>query len=230
MNTAFKIHNKIECTSVSILNKSIKSVNTIYMLSICPPRMNRDMTLPEFKFIFYMEWGHRMWGRLVGLAYILPTIYFWKKGYFNRSMKGKVLGLCGFVFFQVRLRESWKVNPYLTIIVVVINPVLKFYVCKKTKNKTWMTVSLCVSSQGLLGWYMVKSGLEEKPESYDIPRVSQYRLSAHLGSALLLYCASLWTGLTLLQPAHKVQCLLPTASTEFLSTNTALSLICVSKC
>ncbi|CAK6953273.1 cytochrome c oxidase assembly protein COX15 homolog isoform X1 [Scomber scombrus] len=119
--------------------------------------MNHDMTLPEFKFIFYMEWGHRMWGRLVGLAYILPTMYFWKKGYFTRSMKGKVLGLCGFVFFQ-----------------------------------------------GLLGWYMVKSGLEEKPESYDIPRVSQYRLSAHLGSALLLYCASLWTGLTLLLPVSKM--------------------------
>lgn len=68
----------------------------------CLFRLNHNMTLPEFKFIFYMEWGHRMWGRLVGLAYILPTIYFWKKGYFTRSMKGKVLGLCGFVFFQVR--------------------------------------------------------------------------------------------------------------------------------
>ncbi|XP_037541448.1 cytochrome c oxidase assembly protein COX15 homolog isoform X1 [Nematolebias whitei] len=119
--------------------------------------LNHQMTLPEFKFIFYMEWGHRMWGRLVGLAYILPTIYFWRKGYFNRSMKGKVLGLCGFVFFQ-----------------------------------------------GLLGWYMVKSGLEEKPESPDVPRVSQYRLTAHLGSALLLYVASLWTGLTMLLPAHKL--------------------------
>ncbi|XP_076017003.1 heme A synthase COX15 isoform X2 [Genypterus blacodes] len=119
--------------------------------------MNHDMTLPEFKFIFYMEWGHRMWGRLVGLAYIIPTVYFWRKGYFTSSMKGRVLGLCGFVFFQ-----------------------------------------------GLLGWYMVKSGLEEKPESYDIPRVSQYRLSAHLGSALVLYCASLWTGLTLLLQPHKM--------------------------
>lgn len=119
--------------------------------------MNHDMTLTEFKFIFYMEWGHRMWGRLVGLAYILPTVYFWRRGYFNRSMKTRVLGLCGFVVFQ-----------------------------------------------GLLGWYMVKSGLEEKPESYDVPRVSQYRLSAHLGSALLLYCASLWTGLTLLLPPNKL--------------------------
>ncbi|XP_031453544.1 cytochrome c oxidase assembly protein COX15 homolog isoform X2 [Phasianus colchicus] len=57
---------------------------------------------------------------------------------------------------------------------------------------------------GLLGWYMVKSGLEEKPDSYDIPRVSQYRLAAHLGSALVLYSASLWTGLSLLLPPHQL--------------------------
>lgn len=77
-----------------------------YLFSLRFPRMNHDMTLPEFKFIFYMEWGHRMWGRLVGLAYIVPTIYFWRKGYFTRSMKGKVLGLCGFVFFQVQLNTT----------------------------------------------------------------------------------------------------------------------------
>ncbi|XP_023678289.1 heme A synthase COX15 [Paramormyrops kingsleyae] len=119
--------------------------------------LNHDMTLSEFKAIFYMEWGHRMWGRLVGLAYILPMVYFWRRGYFTRSMKGCVLGLSGLVTFQ-----------------------------------------------GLLGWYMVKSGLEDKPESYDVPRVSQYRLAAHLGSALLLYCASLWTGLSLMLPAQKL--------------------------
>lgn len=119
--------------------------------------LNHDMTLSEFKFIWYMEYSHRMWGRAVGLAYILPAVYFWRKGWFNRGMKGRVLGLCGFVCFQ-----------------------------------------------GLLGWYMVKSGLEEKPDSYDVPRVSQYRLAAHLGSALVLYCASLWTGLSLLLPKHKL--------------------------
>lgn len=52
---------------------------------------------------------------------------------------------------------------------------------------------------------MVKSGLEEKPDSYDIPRVSQYRLAAHLGSALVLYSASLWMGLSLLLPRHQVR-------------------------
>ncbi|XP_028651534.1 cytochrome c oxidase assembly protein COX15 homolog isoform X1 [Erpetoichthys calabaricus] len=119
--------------------------------------LNHSMTLSEFKFIWYMEYSHRMWGRLVGLAYILPTVYFWRRGYLNRGMKACALGLCGFVVFQ-----------------------------------------------GLLGWYMVKSGLEEKPESYDVPRVSQYRLTAHLGSALVLYCASLWTGLTLMLPQQKL--------------------------
>lgn len=119
--------------------------------------LNHDMTLAEFKFIWYMEYSHRMWGRAVGLAYILPAAYFWRKGWLNRGMKGRVLALCGLVCFQ-----------------------------------------------GLLGWYMVKSGLEEKPESYDIPRVSQYRLAAHLGSALVLYCASLWTSLSLLLPQHKL--------------------------
>ncbi|XP_065528082.1 heme A synthase COX15 isoform X2 [Lathamus discolor] len=119
--------------------------------------LNHDMTLTEFKFIWYMEYSHRMWGRVVGLAYILPAAYFWQKGWLSRPMKGCVLALCGLVCFQ-----------------------------------------------GLLGWYMVKSGLEEKPDSYDIPRVSQYRLAAHLGSALILYSASLWTGLSLLLPQHKL--------------------------
>ncbi len=47
--------------------------------------------------------------------------------------------------------------------------------------------------QGLLGWYMVKSGL------VDDPHVSQYRLAAHLGLAMLIYVFMLWTALGLLQ-------------------------------
>lgn len=48
--------------------------------------------------------------------------------------------------------------------------------------------------QGALGWYMVQSGL------VDDPRVSQYRLAAHLGVALLIYAAMLWLALDLLCP------------------------------
>jgi cytochrome c oxidase assembly protein subunit 15 len=52
--------------------------------------------------------------------------------------------------------------------------------------------------QGAMGWYMVKSGL------VDDPRVSQYRLTAHLGIALLIYAAMLWTALELLKPVRGV--------------------------
>ncbi|MFA5913220.1 MAG: COX15/CtaA family protein [Burkholderiales bacterium] len=48
--------------------------------------------------------------------------------------------------------------------------------------------------QGALGWYMVKSGL------VDDPRVSQYRLTAHLAFALAIYASMLWTALGLLYP------------------------------
>jgi len=48
--------------------------------------------------------------------------------------------------------------------------------------------------QGLMGWYMVKSGL------IDNPHVSQYRLTAHLGLAVIIYSYMLWVALGLLFP------------------------------
>ena len=45
--------------------------------------------------------------------------------------------------------------------------------------------------QGAMGWYMVKSGL------VDDPRVSQFRLTAHLGLALIIFAATMWVGLSL---------------------------------
>ena len=47
-----------------------------------------------------------------------------------------------------------------------------------------------------MGWYMVKSGLEEKPGVNDVPRVSQYRLAAHLSTAVILYSLFLWSGMS----------------------------------
>jgi len=48
--------------------------------------------------------------------------------------------------------------------------------------------------QGVLGWYMVKSGL------VDNPHVSQYRLTAHLGFAIIIYAYLFWVALDLLFP------------------------------
>ena len=37
---------------------------------------NYSMTLQEFKVIFWWEWAHRILGRLIGIAFIIPLIYF----------------------------------------------------------------------------------------------------------------------------------------------------------
>ncbi|MBB4040954.1 cytochrome c oxidase assembly protein subunit 15 [Microvirga flocculans] len=48
--------------------------------------LNKGMTLSEFKFIYAWEWGHRQLGRLIGLAFFLPLIWFWARG----AIKGKL--------------------------------------------------------------------------------------------------------------------------------------------
>lgn len=56
-----------------------------------------------------------------------------------------------------------------------------------------------------MGWYMVKSGLEDRfhGES-DVPRVSQYRLAAHLSLAFILYILFLSSALDILVPAQTI--------------------------
>jgi cytochrome c oxidase assembly protein subunit 15 len=54
-------------------------------------------------------------------------------------------------------------------------------------------ILLLVAAQGALGWYMVSSGLVDRVE------VSQYRLAAHLGLALVIYAIALWTSAQLLR-------------------------------
>lgn len=119
-------------------------------------RSKRDLTLEEFKRIWWMEYAHRTWGRLIGAAFFLPAAGFWISGYFSKVMKRRVL----------------------------ISGVL-------------------IAAQGLMGWYMVKSGLEDRFHSEnDVPRVSQYRLAAHLGLALTLYTFFLVAACDCLLPAQ----------------------------
>ena len=54
-------------------------------------------------------------------------------------------------------------------------------------------------TQGLIGWWMVKSGLMAKPDYHTSPRVSVYRLFVHLNMAMVIYSFSLWHGLTLVR-------------------------------
>ncbi|KAL7270885.1 Cytochrome c oxidase assembly protein cox15 [Rhizina undulata] len=116
--------------------------------------LNPNMTLEEYKFIYFMEWGHRLWGRFIGLSFVLPAIYFVARRKVSARVAARLFGIAGMIGFQ-----------------------------------------------GFLGWWMVKSGLQddlfEKPGSH--PRVSQYRLTAHLGAAFAVYSAILWSGLDILR-------------------------------
>ncbi|KAK5584489.1 hypothetical protein RB653_006101 [Dictyostelium firmibasis] len=120
-------------------------------------RLNMGMTLSEFKEIFFWEYSHRLLGRVIGVAFFFPFVWYLKKGYIDRSLAKKL-----------------------------------------------SVVFLMGGAQGALGWYMVKSGLDEKliqDRGSEIPRVSQYRLAAHLGSAFVIYTALLWFGLNLVRPS-----------------------------
>jgi len=108
-------------------------------------KVNRGMSLEDFKSIFMYEYLHRVLGRLIGVLFAVPLMYFAWRG--------------------------------------AIRPGLM--------PRLWLLFFLG-GCQGLLGWYMVKSGL------VDNPRVSQYRLTAHLGLAVIIYAYMLWLAFELL--------------------------------
>tara|TARA_B100000886_G_scaffold256552_1_gene181822 strand:- start:257 stop:1093 length:837 start_codon:yes stop_codon:yes gene_type:complete len=58
------------------------------------------MTLEEFKKIFFWEYIHRVWGRLIGFTFFIPLSYFWLKGYFNKNEKKLILLITFLGFFQ----------------------------------------------------------------------------------------------------------------------------------
>jgi cytochrome c oxidase assembly protein subunit 15 len=47
--------------------------------------VNAGMTLPEFQGIFWWEYSHRLWGRLIGVVFFLPFLWFLMKGYLRRA-------------------------------------------------------------------------------------------------------------------------------------------------
>jgi len=109
--------------------------------------VNHDMTLPEFKRIFWWEYFHRLLGRVIGIAFLVPYLWFLLR---NRVPRGYAWPLGG--------------------------------------------IFVLGGLQGLVGWLMVKSGLVADP------RVSQFRLAAHLGLAFAIFGAMWWTALSLTHP------------------------------
>ncbi|SHL92560.1 cytochrome c oxidase assembly protein subunit 15 [Bradyrhizobium lablabi] len=102
--------------------------------------LNAGMTLGEFQTIFWWEWTHRLLGRVIGVAFLLPFLWFLWRGVLRADL---------------RLR-------------------------------LWLIFGLG-ALQGVVGWWMVASGLSERVE------VSHHRLATHLMLALLIFAGIVWT-------------------------------------
>ncbi|AZS21630.1 MULTISPECIES: COX15/CtaA family protein [unclassified Caulobacter] len=114
--------------------------------------VNPDMTLDEFKGIFWWEWAHRLLGRVVGAAFAIPFIVF----LIRRDIPRRLVWRCGVMLALGGL-------------------------------------------QGLVGWWMVSSGLSERVS------VAPERLMTHLGLALLLFVVLIWTALDAWNGAPRVE-------------------------
>lgn len=112
--------------------------------------LHSHFTLQDFKQIFFWEYFHRMIGRFIGVVFIIPFIFFWIKGYFDKKLLVKLFVLLAMGAFQ-----------------------------------------------GFLGWYMVKSGLIKEP------KVSHYRLAAHLTTAFLTIAYTFWVALGIIYPENE---------------------------
>jgi len=55
--------------------------------------INVGMTLAEFKTIYWWEWGHRFLGRMIGVAFILPLVFFWMSGRIAGNLKMPLVGM-----------------------------------------------------------------------------------------------------------------------------------------
>lgn len=55
--------------------------------------LNKGMSLEEFKRIFFWEWFHRLWGRLIGLVFAVPFVWFMVTGRVGRSLAPRLVGL-----------------------------------------------------------------------------------------------------------------------------------------
>lgn len=110
--------------------------------------LNSDYTLSDFKFIFFWEWFHRFWARLLGIVFAIGFTWFWVKKYFDRQM----------------------IRPFIILF-------------------------LLGAMQGLIGWIMVASGLNDSNLYVD-----HIKLAMHFVSAMVLACYVLWFALKLLIP------------------------------
>jgi heme a synthase len=89
-------------------------------------RLNRGMSLDEFKTIFWWEWSHRLLGRALGVAFLLPFLFFLWRGLIDRRLAGALVGIFALGAFQGAV-GWWMVSSGLTERVVVSQYRLAFH-------------------------------------------------------------------------------------------------------
>ena len=55
--------------------------------------VNRGFNVVEFREIFWLEYSHRLWGRLIGVAFAVPLAWFWLRGQLTPYLKPRLLAL-----------------------------------------------------------------------------------------------------------------------------------------
>lgn len=63
-------------------------------------KLNPHMDIEEFKKIYFMEWSHRLWGRFIGLSFVIPTVYFIARRRVTKPMAWNLLGISALIGFQ----------------------------------------------------------------------------------------------------------------------------------
>src|SRR6202030_3764126 len=89
-------------------------------------RLNRGMSLDEFKTIYWWEWSHRLLGRLIGAAFLLPFLWFLWRGSIDRRLGLALAGIFALGAVQGAV-GWWMVASGLTERVVVSQYRLAFH-------------------------------------------------------------------------------------------------------
>lgn len=76
-------------------------------------RVFPTMDLAGFKFIYFWEWAHRLLGRLIGAATVIPLVWFWAKGALPRGFEVKLLAVLALGALQGAV-GWWMVSSGLT--------------------------------------------------------------------------------------------------------------------
>ncbi|KAH8866421.1 Cytochrome c oxidase assembly protein COX15 like [Schistosoma japonicum] len=145
------------------------------------------MSFNRFKFIWYMEFIHRMWGRTIGAAFVFPAVYFFYKGYFSSKMKYRVFiyggliglqGVLGWLMVRSGLKEPRRPAGLSAN---------ENYVGVPRVDHYWLCAHLisAIVLYSLLLWNSF-SHLASHPEVKPFNGVKQLKALGHTGKALTL--------------------------------------------